>query len=244
MTTNHRHIVCLSGGKDSSVLALELRDREPRDYTYVCTPTGDELPEMEAHWQRLEDMLGQEIVRVALPGGLRGLVQIKRALPNFRQRWCTDYLKIRTFTAWLREHVPATVYVGLRFDEELRIGVNYAEMVRGVVVCYPFREWGWGLRDVRSSLARRGVEIPARTDCARCFYQRIGEWYRLWLDHPAVFADAESDEAFTGHTFRSPSRDTWPAALKDLRAEFESGRIPKSEWKTASSSGQCRVCSL
>lgn len=36
------HVVALSGGKDSTALALRLAETEPRDYTYVCTPTGDE----------------------------------------------------------------------------------------------------------------------------------------------------------------------------------------------------------
>ena len=42
-----KHVVALSGGKDSTALALRLHELNPKvDYTYVCTPTGDELPEM------------------------------------------------------------------------------------------------------------------------------------------------------------------------------------------------------
>ena len=37
-----KHVVALSGGKDSTAMALELAEREPRDYVYVCTPTGNE----------------------------------------------------------------------------------------------------------------------------------------------------------------------------------------------------------
>ena len=53
-----KHIVALSGGKDSTALALRLAEVEPRDYEYLCTPTGDELPVMEAHWRHLETLLG------------------------------------------------------------------------------------------------------------------------------------------------------------------------------------------
>jgi len=47
-----RHIVGLSGGKDSTALALRLAELEPRDYTYICNETGNELPAMKAHWPK------------------------------------------------------------------------------------------------------------------------------------------------------------------------------------------------
>jgi len=49
-----RHVIALSGGKDSTALALALHEREPRDYDYVITPTGNELPAMKVHWAKLE----------------------------------------------------------------------------------------------------------------------------------------------------------------------------------------------
>ena len=39
-----RHIVALSGGKDSTALALRLAEVEPCDYEYICTPTGMNCP--------------------------------------------------------------------------------------------------------------------------------------------------------------------------------------------------------
>jgi 3'-phosphoadenosine 5'-phosphosulfate sulfotransferase (PAPS reductase)/FAD synthetase len=55
-----RHIVGLSGGKDSTAMALRLAEVEPRDYEFICTPTGNELPQMLAHWAKLEALLGTE----------------------------------------------------------------------------------------------------------------------------------------------------------------------------------------
>lgn len=81
------HVVALSGGKDSTAMALRLAEVEPRDYTYVCTPTGDELPEMWAHWRRLSEMLGKPLVPV-IGGTLKGIIQEEGCLPNFRMRFC------------------------------------------------------------------------------------------------------------------------------------------------------------
>ena len=56
-----KHIVALSGGKDSTAMALRLAEVEPKDYQFVITPTGDELPEMYEHWRLLGDLLGEPV---------------------------------------------------------------------------------------------------------------------------------------------------------------------------------------
>jgi 3'-phosphoadenosine 5'-phosphosulfate sulfotransferase (PAPS reductase)/FAD synthetase len=235
------HIVALSGGKDSTALALRLKELNPAvDYTYVCTPTGDELPEMEAHWQHLEVLLGKPLIRLHAAKDLNGLIEQFNALPNFRQRWCTRMLKIVPIIAFYKRNPGSVVYIGLRADEEERKGGIFGDLVDKVV--YPLREWGWTKDDVWAYLRARGQRIPTRTDCARCYHQRIGEWWRLWKMYPEIWADAERQEIQTGHTFRSPGRDTWPVALVDLRAAFESGRIPKGADEAAAST--CRVCTL
>ena len=243
------HIVALSGGKDSTAMALRLAEIEPRQYQYVITPTGDELPEMYQHWQLLGDLLGEPLVMLTSGYSLQGLIRRWDALPNYRQRWCTRVLKIEPFNAYLMEHAPATSYVGLRADEpeSVRKGTVLGN-VEGIEQRYPLREWGWDIDDVRGYLADREVRIPARTDCARCFFQRLGEWYNLWRDHPDVYAEAEADELKTGHTFRSDGRDTWPAGLTGLRQRFERDSIPRGAGQLAMFSDDradmCRPCSL
>jgi len=243
-----RHVVALSGGKDSTALALRLAETAPSvDFTYLCTPTGDELPEMLEHWGRLEDMLGNPIVRVS-NGTLDGLIEKWNALPNGRQRWCTRVLKIEPCLAYFAAlPVGSVLYVGLRADEEERQGI-YSTTIDSR---FPLREWGWELAEVTGYLRRRGVSIPARTDCARCYGQRIGEWWDLWKMHPSIYADAEAQETATGHTFRSAQRDTWPAGLADLRTEFSSGRVPPGARSQLSlpviddgGGTACRVCRL
>ena len=226
-------------------MALMLLEREPREYTYVCTPTGDEMPEFFEHMNRMGDLLGKKVIPV-MGGTLKGLVKKWNALPNWRQRWCTRVLKIEPYAAWLMQQPkPITSYVGLRADEPERDGGDYAK-VPNVTMRFPLREWGMGLSDVMSYLEQRDVQVPERTDCARCFFQTLGEWWKLWKDHPEIYADAEAQELAVGHTWRSPGRDTWPAALVDLRAEFERGRIPQGDpaQRDLFKGMQCRVCRL
>lgn len=237
------HVVAISGGKDSTAMALRLAEVEPREYLYVCTPTGDEPDEMFAHWRNLGELLGKPIIPAVAHTGFNGLIEQQNALPNWRQRWCTRILKIQPFAAFLREHAPAVCYVGLRADEELREGVNYRDMA-GATQRYPMREWGWELCDVLGYLEQRGIAVPVRTDCEQCFFQTLWEWYVLWRDNPKKYARGEAHEERTGHTFRSPGRDTQPAALKDLREKFEAGYIPKERRRDAMKMGQCRTCTM
>jgi len=242
-----KHVVALSGGKDSTALALRLRELNPDiDYTYVCTPTGDELPEMFEHWRELGVRLGKKILPVMHTTGLKGVIRKEKMLPNFRARFCTRILKIEPYRAWLKANTPCVSYVGLRADEEGRAGGAYGD-IPGVEMRFPLREWGWAEQHVWNYLDQQQVAIPRRTDCARCYHQRIGEWWTLWRNHPDLWADAEADEAEMSATYRTPGRDTWPTALVELRQEFEGGRIPRTVKETLTGLrdiGACRVCTL
>lgn len=230
-------------------MALRLSEVAPRDYVYVCTPTGRELPEMFDHWKKLGVLLGRPLVPV-VGGTLFSLIRQQGCIPNFRQRFCTRMLKIEPYAAWLcqqtKEYGRVVSYVGLRADEEGREGGDYAA-IPNVEMEFPMRDWGWGVGEVMSYLAKRGVVIPRRTDCDVCFFQRVAEWYRFWKEHPTEWAEGEAIEEEMGHTFRSPGRDTWPVSMKDLRLKFESGAVParsiKREEKMMADL-QCRVCRI
>jgi hypothetical protein len=239
---SEHHIVALSGGKDSTAMALRLVESEPRNYTFLCTPTGNEPDEMFAHWKKLRDILGSPVVPI-VGGTLVGLIERQKALPNHRQRWCTRMLKIEPFATRLTELTklgPVVSYVGLRADEPEREGGDYLD-IPGVTMDFPLRRWGWGLSEVLGYLREKQITIPKRTDCSLCFFQRLIEWWELWKNSPAEWAEGERLETLTGYTFRSPSRDTWPSSMKGLRERFERGDIPKETRKDPS---MCRVCRL
>jgi 3'-phosphoadenosine 5'-phosphosulfate sulfotransferase (PAPS reductase)/FAD synthetase len=232
-----KHVVGLSGGKDSTALALRLAEIEPRDYEYICNETGNELPAMQGHWNTLEDLLGKPIVRVRHTKDLEGAIRQMNMLPSVFARWCTRVLKIQPTIAYMEDLPPGSVlYVGLRADEEERKGLFGED----IAVRFPMREWGWKEADVWAYLDQRGVGIPARTDCAWCPFQRLGEWRDLYNHYPDLWAQGVELEKEMGATFRSPGRDTWPADLEALGREFASGRRLRAFKRNQS----CRVCSL
>lgn len=204
--------------------------------------------------------------------GLLDLIRRHQMLPNFRARWCTRQLKIEPTLFWLAEHAPAIQYVGLRGDEGSRAGMFdmsreaansksmpnrlLREMVAGgaftgITQQYPMRDWNWSIDDVWGYLDQRGVSIPQRTDCGLCFFQRLLEWKRLHADNPEAFATGVGIEQEIGHTFRSDGRDTWPASLEGLSAEFDRGRKPRGYEASRQQrlidcdrDDMCRVCTM
>lgn len=227
-------VVAFSGGKDSTGMALRLSELG-LDFRMVHTATGNELPDVRKHIDRVVEATGAELVDLEAPT-LGGLIDEQRCLPNFRMRWCTRMIKIEPCAEWLRENPEVMLAVGLRADEEGRAGGTY----EGGYLTYPLRDWGWGEGEVVSYVKARGLTPPSRTDCAVCFYQTLGEWWTLWKHHPEEYERGVAWGDLIGHTFRSPQRDSWPAGLRLLRAEFEKGRVPKPRRRKVS----CRICSM
>ncbi len=229
------NFVAFSGGKDSTAMVLRLAEiGEP--FECVFTATGNELPELTHHIERILSLAGSPTLHKPPGPSLESLMTEFNALPNWRQRWCTRMIKIVPCIAFLKSRPGSALSVGLRADEDARVGLygDYA------TYRYPLREWVWGIKDVWGYLEKRGVNVPTRTDCAWCYGQRLIEWYRLWRDNPGLYAQGAAWEKKTGHTFRSAQRDTWPAGLAELAIEFTNGRIPKERQSNIS----CRVCSL
>lgn len=231
-------VLAFSGGWDSTACAMRLWSLGEQ-FTLLFTATGDELPELLEHVERVSIVTGAKLIKPP-NRSLEQWIETFEALPNFRQRWCTRLIKIVPCIDYLKAHPGSTLMVGLRADEEDRVGLygDYA------TYRYPLREWGWKRDDVVRYCKQAGVIPPDRTDCALCYGQRIGEWYALWRDHPERFARGEELEKKYGHTFRSAQRDTWSASLAGLRAEFEGGRKPRGLTVLNDEPKVCRVCSM
>src|ERR1700682_499275 len=88
-----RHILSLSGGKDSAALAIYRRDRVP-DMEYIFHDTDKELPETLEYLARLEAVLGKPIAKTSTVDNFdHWLTVYGGMLPSNHRRWCTKMLK-------------------------------------------------------------------------------------------------------------------------------------------------------
>lgn len=189
---NPRHVLGLSGGKDSAALALFMRDRQPAMEYFFCD-TGRELPETYEFLQRLEAVLGKSIHRLNSERDFdHWLWVFQGALPSPQMRWCTRNLKIKPFEGWVGNDATYS-YIGIRADENREGYISHKPNIRPI---FPFKENGLAKQDVLKILEDEGVGLPGyyswrtRSGCFFCFFQRKYEWVRLQEEHPDLFEKA------------------------------------------------------
>ena len=241
MNTPHeeRHVLGLSGGRDSAALAVYMRQNYPElAIDYFFTDTGKELPEVYEFLVKLEGFLGQPILRLNPDRDFDfWLRQYNNFLPSAQSRWCTRQLKLRPFEQWVRPMLDdgAVVYsyVAIRADEEYREG--YASKHQNLIVRLPLKEAGIDKAGVLDILEGAGLGLPqyyewrTRSGCTFCFFQQKIEWVRLMERHPDYFEEAKSYEKnaidhgspFTWSRGESLEQLAQPERLAQIREEHQ-----------------------
>ena len=192
-----RHICGISGGKDSSALAVYLSDAVPEMEYFFCD-TGAELPETYEYLTRLQVILGKPITRLNATRGFDHWFEVFRGtLPSPQMRWCTKNMKIKPIEEWIGD-APAVSYVAIRADEANRKG--YISTKSNIQSRFPFVEDGIDREGVMTILEDAGIGLPkyyewrTRSGCYFCFYQRKAEWVGLADRHPELFDRAVAIE--------------------------------------------------
>jgi len=233
-----RHILALSGGKDSAALAVYMKDKYPHlPMEYVFIDSGCELPETDEYLDRIRASLNINLIRI---GGASKqdrrnfewwLKEKNFYLPSPQKRWCTEVLKLIPYANWLeRECFDSIVhsYVGLRADEK-RERSGFTKTNSDLIQHHPFIVDGLVYEDIKDILKSSGIGFPeyyswrSRSGCYFCFYQTKREWIGLHDRHPELFwqaSDMEKTDPLTG------KRYTWCSDISlheliDRRKEFE-----------------------
>lgn len=199
-----RHVLGLSGGKDSAALAIYMSLNYPDvPLEYFFTDTGKELPEVYEFLGKLEGFLGRPIIRLNPDRDFDfWLRTYNNFLPSVQTRWCTRKLKLEPFKNWVKPSLDSGdivySYVAIRADEEHREGMVAQHPHLKVVM--PFRDHGVDKPGVIELLEGSGLGMPkyydwrSRSGCTFCFFQQKIEWLRLKEKHPIEFEHAKAYE--------------------------------------------------
>lgn len=157
-----RHILGISGGKDSAALAIYLKNKYPElEIQYYNSDTGCELEETNVLINRLESYLGGiTVLRAAKdspePTPFEHFLKAAgNFLPSPQARWCTQKMKLAEMERFVGDE-PTISYVGIRGDEERE---GYVSTKPNIQAIFPFRRNIWSLDVINMFLNPKNTEL-------------------------------------------------------------------------------------
>ncbi|MCQ2077143.1 MAG: phosphoadenosine phosphosulfate reductase [Bacteroidaceae bacterium] len=143
-----RHILGISGGKDSAALAIYMKKKYPQlKIIYYNSDTGCDLHETELLVNRLDTYLGGIIRLRAAEGSPEPtpfehfLKASGNYLPSPQARWCTQKMKLAEMEKFIGD-TPTISYVGIRGDEDRE---GYVSSKPNIQSIFPFRKNIWSV---------------------------------------------------------------------------------------------------
>lgn len=156
-----RHVLGISGGKDSAALAIYMKKNYPElDIEYYTSDTGRELDETYKLIDNLEVFLGKKITRIAATKESpeqpfdHFLKMYGGYLPSASTRWCTKKLKLEPFEKFVGDDLVIS-YVGIRGDEEREGYISKKNTIQSI---FPFRKNIWSEDVISKFLANANIQ--------------------------------------------------------------------------------------
>lgn len=156
-----RHVLGISGGKDSAALAIYLKTKYPSiDLEFYTCDTGKELEETYQLIKNIEVYLGIKINLLQAAANSSEdpfdhfLKMYGGFLPSSQARWCTKKLKLEPFENYVGTS-PVISYVGIRGDED-RDG--YISTKKNIQSIFPFRKNIWSQDVISKMLTNQNLE--------------------------------------------------------------------------------------
>ncbi|MEP2688869.1 phosphoadenosine phosphosulfate reductase family protein [Maribacter dokdonensis] len=162
---NVKHLLGISGGKDSAALSIYMSQKYPDlDIEYYTCDTGKELKETYDLIGRLNSVLGRDIELyksmdednspmknpfdhfLAMYGGY---------LPSATARWCTNKMKLQPFESYVGDE-PTISYVGIRGDENRE---GYISKKENIQTIFPFRKNIWSEDVIKKILSNSNIQL-------------------------------------------------------------------------------------
>ena len=144
-----KHLLGISGGKDSAALAVYMAQNYPElSIEYYTCDTGKELKETYELIDRLESVLGKKVVKYENYNSELStesnafdhfLSSYGHYLPSAQARWCTKKMKLEPFELNVSDE-PTISYVGIRGDENRE---GYISKKQNIQTIFPFRRNIW-----------------------------------------------------------------------------------------------------
>ena len=211
-----RHIVSLSGGKDSTAMLLRMIELGMPIDEIRFFDGGWEFPQMYEHIEQLKELCYPFEIKVVKPkASLMEIFEKLRYFPQVNEKWCTRE-KINAISKGLKR--TDLLYLGYAYSEHNRILKRRSFRCKEV---YPLVEWGWTEKDCLKYCYQKGLhwnglyEIFDRVSCWCCPFQPKRSLYKLWKYFPELWEKLKEMQRIAKNTFK-PN-----VSVFDLEEEFK-----------------------
>jgi 3'-phosphoadenosine 5'-phosphosulfate sulfotransferase (PAPS reductase)/FAD synthetase len=163
-----KHVLGISGGKDSAALAIYMSRKHPDvNVEYYTCDAGKELTETYDLINKLNSVLGKNICLYKSIDELNSpeknpfdhfLAMYGGYLPSATARWCTGKMKLEPFENEIGT-TPTISYVGIRGDENREGYISKKENIQSI---FPFRKNIWSEDVIKKFLANSNIDFVKR----------------------------------------------------------------------------------
>lgn len=230
-------MVSYGGGVNSSALVIWLAEQGWRGEV-VFADTGTEWPEtmcyvryfdseyLQPHGLSLTVLRGLPWQRYATGVSLIDYCEGHAMVPLAAARFCTREFKVRPLHAWAAEHGSPPMAIGIAAEESHR----QPDAIR------PLVDAGIDRAECVRIIEQAGLDVPPKSGCYICPFQRPAMWRLLWERHPELFERAARLEeiATERRGLRTTIQPDGVVSLRQRQAMYE-GQIPM--WDEAEMDG-------
>ena len=196
----------------------------------IFLDTRMEFPQMYEHIKKVEKYINRSITVLKAENSFeymmfdyvktRGKNKGEKGYswPDFRNRWCTSYLKKQVIKRYLKRYIDDEIieFHGIAVDEGERLNKNKEKNVR-----YPLAEWGITEKMALEYCYNKGFNWEGlyenfdRVSCWCCPLKNLKELKTLYSKYPELWEKLKRMDNRTYRKFRSDY------SVKELEDKFE-----------------------
>lgn len=239
-----KNIVSFSGGKDSTAMLLLMIEKNIKIDEIIFLDTGMEFPAMYQHIKQVERFIDRSITILRAEKSFEYMMleyekqrgknkgQKGYSWPDFKNRWCTSYLKKQVIKKYLKKYKDYEIveFHGIAVDEVKRLEKNNEKNVR-----YPLAEWNITEKEALEYCYNMGFNWDGlynnfdRVSCWCCPLKNLKELKTLYLKYPVLWDKLKGWEQKTYRKFRSDYD------ILDLEYKFKKEGLDKNELQCSNS---------
>lgn len=226
-----KHIVSFSGGKDSTAMLLLMIKKGILIDEIIFLDTGVEFPEMYKHIEKVERYIDRKITKLKAENSYEYMMfehkkkkgknkgQKGYSWADFRNRWCTQYLKKQVMNRYLKEkykNIEIIEYHGIAADETKRLIKNKEKNIK-----YPLAEWGVIEKEALEYCYKKGFNWDGlyekfdRVSCWCCPLKNLKELKVIYKEYPKYWEKLKEWDSKTYRKFRADY------SILDLEKKFK-----------------------